>query len=553
MKKATNQRKRHVPPGPCGIWFQTQQQLSKNTGGAALSEDRHRNNSTSANTSSHPWPDAHAVGKASPDDMSFSPAWTCMQQELQIITPYLPPTFTPQQRYQQLRPHMPRQNVLLWEIAKGDHDFVVHECLLVLVHSVESHIHHNIWTVELQDETGVTLRAWMEPKFVQDQLQQPQESSPIRPGVVWMLRKVGMIIVPHEPEERLERMLLISGAEIQKVWTPEQAKQQDSSPQSQRRFLDWMEKRKALPSALQEEEDAGSKEDHGPEEEEPQDYEKDPSYQVARAREDHLTEDEDDLEVVCEATDLVSVLVNQRRQQPQGSPLAEQSTRSGTTQEPQPSSHRPLSESQASSRPATQQDPAASSGWSRLRLDRSQDEDTSRPANAWDANNSQTTINEPTIREMAPPKDPFKRKERAGAQTSQDETQPSKRKGRTDTQTSQDETTLASSRSQEIGESHTESTTYTMSQQASSLWNVQDTSILNMLDDDDDDEIQEPKRDALSSKKPASPPSPQATKDEGSQKEDEEITGTQMSKTSMFAASNFQTTNMDFSGFSDDE
>jgi hypothetical protein len=67
---------------------------------------------------------------------------------------------------------------------------------------------------------------------------------------------VGMIIVPHEPEERLERMLLISGAEIQKVWTPEQAKQQESSPQSQRRFLDWMEKRKALPSALEEEEDA---------------------------------------------------------------------------------------------------------------------------------------------------------------------------------------------------------------------------------------------------------------------------------------------------------
>jgi hypothetical protein len=158
----------------------------------------------------------------------------------------------------------------------------MHECLLVLVHSVESHIHYNIWKVKLQDEKGVTLRAWMEPKFVQDQLQQPQESSPIRPGVVWMQRKVGMIIVPHEPEERLERMLLISGVEIQKVWTPEQAKQQESSPQSQLRFLDWMEKRKALPSAL--EEDAGSKDDHGPEEEEPQDYEKDPSYQVARAK-----------------------------------------------------------------------------------------------------------------------------------------------------------------------------------------------------------------------------------------------------------------------------
>jgi hypothetical protein len=64
---------------------------------------------------------------------------------------------------------------------------------------------------------------------------------------------------------------------------------------------------------------------------------------------------------------------------------------------------------------------------------------------------------------------------------------------------------------------------------------------------------QEPKKDNLSSKQPASPPSPQATKNEGSQKEDREMTGTQMNETSMFAASNFPTTNMGFSAFGDHE
>lgn len=167
---------------------------------------------------------------------------------------------------------MPPNFVLLLEIQRGDHDQFglssnssssssnAETSLLVLVSTVESHIHHNIWTVELKDETGAAIKAWVEPSLVQQQLQQPLESSIIRPGVVWRLRQFGMVLLErqdddddddHDEEERLERMLLIGGSAIEKVWTPEQQQknqqEETDTPRRQRQFLDWMERRKALP------------------------------------------------------------------------------------------------------------------------------------------------------------------------------------------------------------------------------------------------------------------------------------------------------------------
>lgn len=173
---------------------------------------------------------------------------------------------------------------MLWEVLRGDHDLKLTTplrgggdgqqqqqqqpqelSLLVLVESVESSIHHNIWTVELRDETGASIRAWMEPKFIQtQQSQQEPSSSWVRPGVAWQLRQGVSMIVAVTPgtgsgsggngstearQERLERVLLISGRHIVRAWTPEQQRggnEEEDSPRAQRQFLDWMERRKSI-------------------------------------------------------------------------------------------------------------------------------------------------------------------------------------------------------------------------------------------------------------------------------------------------------------------
>ena len=239
MIKATNHRKRHIPPGPCGIWFQTQQHQHPHN------HPDHGNN-TNDDEDVTPSTQSEPTKRQPMIDIHFSPAWSCMQQELNWITPYLPPTMiNPQQRYQHIRPHVPQEFALLVEIQRGDYDQFdqpLEQALVVLVASVETQIH--IWTVELKDETGCSIKAWIEPKLVQHQ-QLEHSQSIIRPGVVWRLNQVGMIVVPVD-EERLERMLLVRGSAIVQVWTPEQYGAADS-PEQQRKFLHWMEQRKALP------------------------------------------------------------------------------------------------------------------------------------------------------------------------------------------------------------------------------------------------------------------------------------------------------------------
>jgi hypothetical protein len=254
MKKASGHRKRHLPPGPSGVWFQTHQQLTSTK-------------TTETGTSSSSIPKRSQLRKDNSDtekppleDVSFSPAWTCMQQSLNICTPCIPSWKTAQERYQLLRKYVSAEYVLFHEILNGDYDFSIPEPhrLLVMVHSVESH--HTIWTVDLQDESGVIVRAWMEPKYIQQQLQQ-QGASTIRPGVVWMLKGVSIMAAQNEQEERLERMLLISEKNVERIWTPEQAKQQDS-PRAQREFLNWMEKRRAIASLAFPEEEERDIEEH---------------------------------------------------------------------------------------------------------------------------------------------------------------------------------------------------------------------------------------------------------------------------------------------------
>ncbi|KAG7374302.1 hypothetical protein IV203_013397 [Nitzschia inconspicua] len=265
MGKKPKHRVRHVPPGPCGIWFQAvqakkkQRRSSTNTDGsignyhgqlqeqhqpppppftAATGEGSH--NEGYELTQQHAYSqDGKSLEKSDQLEDTLS-AWQAMQTETNVTTPYNPTPWAttildPEERYQIVRNNIPDHYVTLWEILRGDVDMKMapQQRLRVLVHAVEMSNHHNIWTVDLRDDTGASIKAWMEPRFIQDQLRNSMmddnEMSMIRPGLVWMLKDVSLMIVHSSSltgssntmsQERLQRMLLISGQNIEKIWYP---------------------------------------------------------------------------------------------------------------------------------------------------------------------------------------------------------------------------------------------------------------------------------------------------------------------------------------------
>lgn len=247
-RKSRSHRKRHVPPGPVGIWFRTQQQLhSKNQESDKTTNSEQQSSivgdSSGDNSSNY----AKSSNDKGNRDNSFSPVWSNVQDDLKLNTPYLSAwNRDPKQKYEELRPHLPPEFILLREVLRGDYDFALPTGfhLLLLVNAIESHNLHSICTIELHDETGLSVRAWVEPRFVQEQMRKQQEASAIRTGVVWMLKEVGMMVQMNEDDEKLERILLIGGNHISKVWTPEDAKDMD--------FLQHMERKKAISQHISE-------------------------------------------------------------------------------------------------------------------------------------------------------------------------------------------------------------------------------------------------------------------------------------------------------------
>eukprot|EP00980_Cylindrotheca_fusiformis_P007854 scaffold1669_cov129-Cylindrotheca_fusiformis.AAC.65 len=325
MRKSSSHRKRHVPPGPVGIWFQTQQQLhsnkQRNGDAGSFSQERTFLQRHSASQESDPNKNDNNSNNKTCNDLTFSPVWSSVQQSLNIVTPYLPAwSNDPKQRYEWLRPHLPSDFILVWEIICGEYDFTTpeHSRLLLLVSSIESHNLHNIWTVELQDETGATIRAWMEPSYVKEQMQQQHESSStIRPGVIWMITGAGMMVQTNEHEEKLERILLIGGKHIVQVWTPEQAKQNDSK-RSDVDFLQWMEQRKAKSTSIPDMEDI----------EEPDDANKENRRNCSQEWEENLDRSPDQLGHCDESNDWISLLRKRDKEDENHQSLREGSTSS---------------------------------------------------------------------------------------------------------------------------------------------------------------------------------------------------------------------------------
>ena len=260
MKRAARRRKRNKPPGPCGVLWE----MSKSK--VPMLEEEELTHETKVLFSEESTNEATNKKKRTEEqyDRSMPAAWQAMQRSLDITTPYLPlhTRGNLQKRYELLRPHLPKNCILLPEILNGSHDLkMIHsdKYLCVWVDAVEErNSHHGIWTVELTDETGATIRAWMEPNFVKEELQKAQKGDGVgivRIGVVWMLSDLSMIAINNtnsNNSNEVERMLVVSGKRILKVWTPEsdraqnQPLEEEDSPEAQRKYLDWMEKRNAL-------------------------------------------------------------------------------------------------------------------------------------------------------------------------------------------------------------------------------------------------------------------------------------------------------------------
>lgn len=247
-RKAKGHRKRHVPVGPAGVWYQTQRQTK--------SSDSTKAKSMTADEETHREEDDIA---ASPFQLTssketdknarsfYSSAWMCMQCQLNITTPALPAFTSHSERYEVLRPHYHSQYTLLYELVHENALWKSRRQILVLINSIHS-LTDNLWTVELTDETGVTMNAWVQPKLVREE-QQRQQPSFVRPGLVWLLENPTMILAEREETMgveavRLDRMLLISQENILKVWTPGQAEKDISDTD----YVQWLENRNTLSS-----------------------------------------------------------------------------------------------------------------------------------------------------------------------------------------------------------------------------------------------------------------------------------------------------------------
>lgn len=210
-RKAKRRRKRHAPPGPAGVWFQSQ-----------------LHNNTDSTSSQHPRKQQEVAAA----DVSSCPAWMCMQHSLNLCTPYLPPYLSVHQRYRELRPYIPSEYLLLPEV-KGSSLLLEDKKLLVLVHAAVV-LYHSYWTLELKDECGSQISAWMDPQFDEE-----RDGGLLQIGVVWCLRDLRILV-----SETKQQWLLISRNNIERAWTPHQASKEFSDVQ----YIEWMTRRSHMRS-----------------------------------------------------------------------------------------------------------------------------------------------------------------------------------------------------------------------------------------------------------------------------------------------------------------
>ena len=243
-KKAKHHRRRHVPVGPAGVWFQQQQ-----TGIPPRPQHVQEGDEKDEEEVGIEFTQGllTKVNRPAGGVAFYSPAWISMQYRLKFVTPSLPAHLTQTERYTACRPHVPGNFYMIPEILAGQADwkFPSDKRMLVLVHAIESITDH-LWVAELTDETGAKISAWIQPTLVQQE-QQQQVPKYLRPGIVWMLSNVTLLLVSQETDEEEDlpthsRMLLVGEENIQEAWSPTSG-EDDISDED---YIQWMEKRNAL-------------------------------------------------------------------------------------------------------------------------------------------------------------------------------------------------------------------------------------------------------------------------------------------------------------------
>ncbi|CAB9498306.1 expressed unknown protein [Seminavis robusta] len=254
-RKAPKRRKRHPPPGPAGAWFQSNNNSNNNKTNKPHQAQTIEEEDDAAPLQHRPSnEEEEESSKSRAVAVATYPAWTAMQCDCQWMVPDVTTSMVMATRYHCQRPHMDSDYVLLpqilcdaalWKLPEG-------KKLIVLVQSVACH-HDDIWTVELQDDTGASIRAWIAPGFAQsekrhgaDHLVVSAQQRYIRPGYVWCIQDASLMLqdglLPGEEEHNNNnRMLLIRQEHVTKVWTPQCLR----NTIDQDTYKAWIERRKA--------------------------------------------------------------------------------------------------------------------------------------------------------------------------------------------------------------------------------------------------------------------------------------------------------------------
>ena len=295
-RKAQRRRKRHVPVGPAGVWFQNFQSPSDNNNHnngrrATKTTTTHasRKNDETNNDDDDDDDDDEEEEEDQQDALQHlrrslqrrrtthsssnamsnfsSPAWIAMQCDCRWVTPSLASHLSIVERYEQLRSHVPLHFTMIPEligISKNNHyldcnnnhnnndrDPWFCEHIMVLVANIHGSTTANGWTVTLTDETGATLTAWIQPDSIRRQLQRPTTTNTdcnssstaakawLRTGCVWWLQNTTLLLSPDSPEMgRLSFLLLVGESNVKQVWTPS-----DGEALSDERYIQWIEQR----------------------------------------------------------------------------------------------------------------------------------------------------------------------------------------------------------------------------------------------------------------------------------------------------------------------
>jgi hypothetical protein len=296
--KATKHRKRHIPVGPAGIWFQSTlhpiasrpgvddrgQKRPLNSGDGKEEEEE----DTAMKPADFMVEDPRLSRHHPSSDYFLSPAWTSAHCTLHLVTPSLSSLRNVTQRVSILRRHLPRQYVLFsdlssseplvgssWKMSSTDR-------LLCQVLSVRSDQSGTI--ARLRDETGSLFSAWISPALVRAEATAPLRARSdhsdfgdgaktiyLRQGMVWLLHNCTLQLVDVSPSHcdpldheydsdddsdwidnserggtrRLrsswERMLLVGESNLIQAWSNSNADQMDTAD-----YIAWLEARNSL-------------------------------------------------------------------------------------------------------------------------------------------------------------------------------------------------------------------------------------------------------------------------------------------------------------------